>query len=266
MGRRQICCAVTAVAGALVSATPAAADPWDGGRDAVTAFEAQATAIASEIAERPVSVYCNSPEEWAVLATQSQFEGQATWGYVTFTLTPDGWQPGDEAQLSDQACRHADAFWLGGSASKPARTCRVGTTIERRTVTRVRKGKRVRVRVRKVVPVTGFCPSYLEGRVFAIQTLAHEAVHLAGVEDEAVAECYGVQYFAWVASRLGAPDALARQMAADYWSEYYVEKRPGTPYFDAECRDGGVLDLTPDREGWPTPDPVRGTASVAPGR
>jgi hypothetical protein len=65
-----------------------------------------------------------------------------------------------------------------------------------------------------------------------------------------------------VAWKLGAPDALAREMAADYWREYYVVQRPGTPYFDEACRDGGILDLAPDRAGWPAPDAIRGTASL----
>jgi hypothetical protein len=237
----------------LALATSASADPWDGGRDVVTPLEAQLVEIVGEIAERPVGVYCNGTEEWSALAARSGFEAGNVWGYVTFTPTPSGWAPGDEVQLAQAACRHAEAFWAGGSATKPARTCRVGTRIARRTEYRVRKGKRVAVQVRVEVPVLRLCPGYLTGRLFALQTIAHEAVHLSGVEDEAVAECYGMQLLAWVAWKLGAPDALARQMAADYWREYYLVRRPGTPYFDEGCRDGGVLDLAPDRSGWPAP-------------
>lgn len=234
----------------------------------VTRFEAELVAIATEIAERPVQVHCNGAEEWSVLAAEIGFEATNVWGYVTFTQTVSGWAPGDEAQLSDAACRYADAFWRDGSVSKPARTCRIGTKLETRVQHRVRsvrvrtrtglvtRRQRVPVRVRVQVPLVGLCPEYVEGRLFALQTIAHESVHLSGVEDEAVAECYGMQMLAWVAWKLGAPDALAREMATDYWREYYLAERPGTPYFDEGCRDGGVLDLAPDRAGWPAPDPV----------
>jgi hypothetical protein len=275
VGRKDFWCALTAVVGALALAAPAAADPWDGGRDVVTPFEAELVAIASEIAERPVQVQCNGAEEWSALAAQTGFEATTVWGYVTFTPTSNGWAPGDDAQLSEAACRYADAFWRNGSASKPARTCRVGTKVERRLEHRVRrvrvktaagfvtKRKRVWVQVRVEVPVMGLCPGYVEERLFALQTIAHESVHLSGVEDEAVAECYGMQLLAWVAWKLGAPDTLARQMAADYWRAYYLVQRPGTPYFDEGCRDGGVLDLAPDRAGWPAPDPVEPFAATS---
>jgi hypothetical protein len=258
-----------------VLAAPAAADPWDGGRDVVTPLEAELVAIAGEIAERPVQMHCNAAEEWSALAAQSGFEATNVWGYVTFRPTGGGWAPGDEAELSEAACRYTDAFWRNGSASKPARTCRVGTKVARRVEHRVRKfrvrtdagfvtrRKRVPVVVRVEVPVVDLCPGYVEERLFALQTIAHESVHLSGVEDEAVAECYGMQFLAWVAWKLGAPDALAREMAADYWREYYVVERPGTPYFDEGCRDGGVLDLAPDRTGWPAPDAIRGAAALA---
>ena len=274
MGRKHVWCAVAVAAGALGLAAPAAADPWDGGREVVTPLEAELIAIAGEIAERPVQMHCNGGEEWSALAAQTGFEATSVWGYVTFTATASGWAPGGEAQLSEAACRYADAFWRDGSASKPARTCRVGTKVERRLEHRVRRvrvrteagfvtrRKRVPVLVRTEVPVVGLCPGYVEERLFALQTIAHESVHLSGVEDEAVAECYGMQLLAWVAWKLGAPDALAREMAADYWREYYLVERPGTPYFDEGCRDGGVLDLAPDRTGWPAPDAIRGAAAL----
>ena len=53
-------------------------------------------------------------EEWSALAALSGFEAGTVWGYVTFTFGVSGWDPGDEAELSEAACRYADAFWLGG--------------------------------------------------------------------------------------------------------------------------------------------------------
>ena len=247
---------LASAAGALALASAAAAEPWEGGRGVVTPFEDQVAAIAGEIAERPVRVYCNAEEEWSALAAATGFQPRIVWGYVTFTRGPSGWIPGDEAELSEPACRHGDAFWRGGASAKPARTCTSGTRTVQRTVHRVKKGKRVAVRVRVTVPAVKLCRGYVEGPLFALQTIAHESVHLSGVEDEAVAECYGMQLLAFVAWKLGAPDALARQMALDYWRAYYLVERPGTPYFDEGCRDGGVLDLAPDRAGWPSPDPV----------
>lgn len=84
---------------------------------------------------------------------------------------------------------------------------------------------------------------------WAVHTLAHEAFHLRGIESEAIAECYALQNTAFVAERLGIADATAQRL--QQW--VYERGYPNEPddYRSAECRDGGRLDLRPEKTGFP---------------
>lgn len=85
--------------------------------------------------------------------------------------------------------------------------------------------------------------------VQAIHTLAHESWHLAGIQDEAQTECYGLQTTAFVAGRLGADPVVAQGIATDALRRLY----PALPerYRTSDCRDGGPLDLRPASAIWP---------------
>lgn len=99
-----------------------------------------------------------------------------------------------------------------------------------------------------------------------ILTLAHESVHLtqdrAGVSIDAAlptsetnANCYGLQWMPYVAEQLGAsPDdaeAIA-EFAYDYlYPGYQGISHNGSPYWSADCRPNGPLDLTPGDNVWP---------------
>jgi hypothetical protein len=87
------------------------------------------------------------------------------------------------------------------------------------------------------------------GAAWAAHTLAHEAFHLRGFQDEGVAECYALQNTAFVAEHLGVRAALARQLQA--W--VYTRDYPNEPeeYHSAGCYDGGPLDLRPQSPTWP---------------
>jgi hypothetical protein len=76
---------------------------------------------------------------------------------------------------------------------------------------------------------------------WAAHTLAHEAFHLRGFQDEARTECYALQNTAFVAERLGVPTERARQLQA--W--IYVKGYPNEPedYRSPDCYSGGPLDL-----------------------
>ena len=79
----------------------------------------------------------------------------------------------------------------------------------------------------------------------AVGVLAHEAMHVAGIADEAAAECYGVQLTAAAASELGADADYAAKLQELNWrfdQEYWADGE----YSSAECRDGGELDLDPE--------------------
>ena len=88
-----------------------------------------------------------------------------------------------------------------------------------------------------------------EDTVRALNTLAHESWHLAGVRNEAAAECYAVQSIEFTAKRLGADATRARQLALAFIVTQY-ERMPSS-YQSEECRDGGELDLRLDSPVWP---------------
>jgi hypothetical protein len=93
------------------------------------------------------------------------------------------------------------------------------------------------------------CPRETFEIVQAVHTLAHEAVHLAGVRNEADAECYGLQTVDLVAVRLGADLATARALADYAHARLYPSLPPH--YRTDACRDGGPLDLVPGSATFP---------------
>jgi hypothetical protein len=79
-----------------------------------------------------------------------------------------------------------------------------------------------------------------DGQVVAVHVLTHEAMHMAGITDEARAECLAVQRDAKTARLLGASPKAAANLARRYWREFYP--RMSDDYRSAECRPGGALD------------------------
>jgi hypothetical protein len=97
-----------------------------------------------------------------------------------------------------------------------------------------------------------------EGRSSASQTarsltvLAHEAWHLRGVGNEATTECFALQSGVGLGVRLGLSEGTARQMMRQQLAENRLDSGTDAEYrVSADCRDGGRLDLYPDREGFP---------------
>lgn len=88
----------------------------------------------------------------------------------------------------------------------------------------------------------------LENAARGVEVLAHEAYHLAGFQNEATAECYGLQAMTFVARSLGASPERARELVD------FVRARWNTlpeEYRSDECREGGVLDLHPESGVFP---------------
>jgi hypothetical protein len=83
----------------------------------------------------------------------------------------------------------------------------------------------------------------------ALHVLAHESSHLAGVRNEAAADCFGLQRTAFVAEGLGADPVHAERLAR----LALVERTVTAPadYRSSECHDGGALDLNPGSSVWP---------------
>lgn len=243
-----IAVATAGVPAALADEPPV---PWAGGPGVETPFEAFAGKLASSAVARPVQVVCNGSGAWGQLAAQQRFDPVTVWGFVVFNwdATAESYRPADFMQLSEAACWYLDQYWRV-PASEKGKRCQVGTRVtfvERKT--RLRVVRRVKVNGRwvkrvmwvtevKQVPVSkpryGVCPDY-ENRVFALQTIAHESQHLTGIRDEAQAECDGMQALPWFARQFGATRAQARQMADDYYRDFYETKRPGTPYYLPTC-------------------------------
>lgn len=84
---------------------------------------------------------------------------------------------------------------------------------------------------------------------WAAHTLAHEAFHLRGHQDEGVTECYALQNTAFVAERLGVPTEQAEHLQAWLFATGY----PNEPeeYRSSQCYDRGPLDLRPQHTEFP---------------
>jgi hypothetical protein len=77
-------------------------------------------------------------------------------------------------------------------------------------------------------------------QVVAVHVLTHEAMHLRGETDEAVAECEAVQRDSTTAALLGATPEQAAALARRYWAVVYPELPDD--YRTADCAPGGRLD------------------------
>jgi hypothetical protein len=65
------------------------------------------------------------------------------------------------------------------------------------------------------------CAHAADDLALAVDVLAHESWHLAGVIDEAQTECRAVQTLAWTAERLGATPEQGRALARRYLATGY---------------------------------------------
>jgi hypothetical protein len=167
--------------------------------------------VASAIAQRSVDVRC--PSFWERLVDVRSDDGS-----VEFDVAG---RPSDAARLSESTCERLADF--ARAKRKPRFDC--------------------------LTPDDGACDGKDVATARALSTLAHEAYHLAGVRDEAAAECYGVQTVDFVAERLGAAAEQGRMVAV--WAERTSARTHPEEYHSPECRAGGALDLTPRTPLWP---------------
>ena len=242
-----------------------------GERAARATYGPKAASVASALAGSPVSIRCDDAAAWRSQGARYGFDPTTAWAVTPFhnDAQQAGSVPDGYSHFSPRACRYGRSFWLNPT-ERGARTCRIGTItkwkkryVEKPRWLQVRskvKGRWAQRRVRRVVrvqaqvpvnaPLYGECDSW-ELKLTSVHVLAHESMHLHGVTGEAEAECLAVQLDAYVAAKLGAARQFARVMARDYWRTYYAALTG--EYRTPDCRDGGPLDLFPDRFGWPTP-------------
>lgn len=106
-------------------------------------------------------------------------------------------------------------------------------------------------------------PSDYRSYVQALLVLAHESIHLydfrsGGPIDlpfEIRAECFGIQRLPMVAADFGTTPDDARAIADYAYTEIYPSyqgvSHAGYPYWSADCRQDGPLDLSPGDGVWP---------------
>ena len=222
-----LACAVALAAAAGVGAAERAG-PWSGGEAVVTPLEARLGAIAGRYAARATAVHCDSPARWHAWTT--------TYGWRTasavsaFVPAVDGRATG-AIHVSPLVCELNDAF-LADPRRERQKAC--GS------------------RARGSRAPHGRCARYSE-LVDAIQTIGHETAHVAGVVNEAAAECAGLQLAPLVASGLGATSGFAYEIGRDYLPLYRLGASTNAEYATDRCFDGGPYDLWPSLRGWPTP-------------
>jgi len=249
--------------------------PWASGQGVVSAFEAHAAVIVSKLAEREgMAVICNGNTDWGILAAEGKFDPSQVWGYVIrrFSWKTFRWEPLPYTHASEAACLYADRFWAAPDKTL-VKNCRTGAnpifedreikknrTVWRNVTKRVAgKIKTVRVRRKETYtqvirvkvgeePVFTVCPDWHK-TLFALQVFAHEPMHLFGISDESVAECYAMQLLPQVAHHFGATWEFAREIATDFAARWYTAARG--EYWRADCVDGGPLDLYPGSSSWP---------------
>lgn len=98
----------------------------------------------------------------------------------------------------------------------------------------------------------GLRPRPTQALALAVDVLAHETMHTIGIEDEHVAECYGMQLAGRTSAALGTSPAYGRALGRLLWSSYDGPTLPSR-YRSGACRDGGELDLEPESASWPVP-------------
>ena len=75
-------------------------------------------------------------------------------------------------------------------------------------------------------------------------------MHISGIDDEGIADCYAMQLTSATASGLGAePDYADRLRTLNF--EFNEANRSGTEYDSPDCYDGGPLDLDRESPRWP---------------
>lgn len=251
---------------------------------ALSPFEEQLGAVGSHIAGKRIRVACFDRADFATIAKGNVIA-------VAFAILRY-----DTAVLSDDSVCSRIRLFLANPQRLGIKEChtsdrteyRTETRTETRTVTarevvydtvrkRVKKNGRwtwvtqkkartviteravpveVQVQVPVQVPVYSKCLNY-KGIIGSLGALAHEAVHLSGVLNEAITECYALQRTAETALRLGASKEFALEIAADMLGEYdmpsTISGRKAMGYWTEDCRNGGPLDLNPQSSEWPTP-------------
>ena len=190
-----------------------------------TSTERRLSPIASEIAGRHVHVDCQTV--WGAL-----IDVQARHGEVMF----DGAGiPEPRIFLTHDTCKRLKRF--AGRSHHGELDCLASVDWSKST------------------PLSFGDPCYerASNTIYAVLILAHEAYHTAGVQNEAVANCYATQSMAYAAAALGSDRNEAEYIALAM--DRLLPLQQG-PYQTNDCRRGSDLDLDPDTPTFPTELPI----------
>src|SRR5215210_783309 len=156
---------------------------WMVGRADRLGNQRRLSAVASQIAGRPVAVRCPGPL-----------------GRVLGKSTTEGWvrfdaagRPADETRLQQASCSELDALAEGRREKELACTERAGI----------------------------LCGARGAELAMALDVVTHESFHLRGVRDEAQAECSALQAMGTTAQRLGATAQQGAALARAEYLEVY---------------------------------------------
>ena len=251
--------------GVTVSADAPA--PWAGGARTVTPLEVVAAQIASRIAGHPVSVSCEGVPRFRSgdggdalgLVRTLVDERTGTYAKTATLIELTSEVCGPLQRFAQTAPKPTECFDAYRSTSVP---CFIGKSVNRGSGT---QAICMSTKCYSVVKAgsTAYWNAY--GRYAeAILTLAHEAIHTqqavlgrARPSDdlvEAQAECSGMQWMRWVAEQLGDSQEDGEAIARYFWIGMYpqVGSFRGRPYWSADCRAGGKLDIrAADATVWP---------------
>ncbi|MFN8221993.1 MAG: hypothetical protein U0R50_01945 [Gaiellales bacterium] len=209
---------------AALLAVPALILAWQWWSD--TSIERELSPIASEIAGRSVHVDCQTL--WGAL-----IDTQPRHGEVRFNA--EG-VPDNRIFLTHDTCRRLARF-AGKSQHGELRCLRS-------------------LDWRIPEPMTFGHPCYESSSktIYAVLILAHEAYHTAGIQNEAVTNCYATQSMGYAAAALGAEEVEAQYLALAMNRLLPIQQ--GSYQTDG-CTKGSDLDLFPTTSAFPTELPIR---------
>jgi len=190
-----------------------------------TSIERRLSPIASQIAGRDVHVDCQTI--WGALIDVQPREGE-----VIFDR--DG-VPESRIFLTHDTCRRLARF--AGKSRHRELDCLSGVDWSQPT------------------PLGFGDPCYEKASrtIYAVLILAHEAYHTAGVQSEAVTNCYATQSMAYAAEALGSEPNEAQYIALAM--NRLLPLQPGS-YQTNDCNRGSPLDLHPKTPEFPTELPI----------
>jgi hypothetical protein len=200
------------------------AGAWAFERQARAGNEQPLSAVATELAGRPVQVRCQS--FWRALVDVG-----GNLGDVPFP----GAHPASYTHLTRTMCQALTRFRQ--RHSQPELDCLGFFDWSRYDGTD---------------PAAAACSHRAGDTAEALMTLAHESMHLRGWADEATAQCYGIQEVAFTVEQLGGSPGEGTAVAS-----YMLGLQRWMPeeYQSGECRPGGQLDLHPETPAFPTESP-----------